>query len=136
MNWIKNYFRLFIIGFLLAFIMSNLTHCPEESPTNPGEEPAFETEQLKDLNLTTIEAFNSANKDVVLDLMYDEYKEIYGEYLDDNTDKMKAYAKALESRKIIFANDMYAEYEITIEGKVFTIAYSHSGDGNWKLHRF
>lgn len=136
MNWMKKYFRLFIIGFLLAFIMSNLTHCPEDSPTNPGEEPAIETEQLKDLNKSTIEAFNSTKKENVLDLMYDEYKDIYGEYLNDNSEKMQKYAIALETRKIIFANDMYAEYEITIDGKIYTIAYSHSGVGNWKLHRF
>ena len=49
---------------------------------------------------------------------------------------MRTFANALKNKKLVFANEMYAEYELTIDGNVFTIAYSNSGDGVWKLHRF
>lgn len=128
--------RLFVLGFLLAFITANLTMCPEESATNPSEPPPVETEQVKQFNTTVKTAFESGDKSAVINLMYEDYQDIYGEMLNKSTADMQAFAKALENRKLIFANELYAEYEITIDGNVYTIAYSNNGDNIWKLHRF
>lgn len=130
------FLKLFFTGAILAFIMSTLTHCPEPSPTEPIIEPAVETAPMKQYSETVIIAFQSGDKQKVVDLMYDEYKEIYGKQLENATSKSMAdFASALENRKIIKANELYAEYELTINGMAFTIAYSNDGNGNWKLER-
>ena len=137
MKNLKIFLKLFFSGFILAFMLSLLTHCPESNPIIPvDDETAVETPAIKQFSNDVIIAFESNDKQTVLDLMYDEYKDIYGEVLNTTPDKMQTFAKALKNRKIIYANDMYAEYEITIDGKVFTIAYSNTGEGDWKLHRF
>lgn len=136
MKGLHNYIKLYFFGIVLAAISSFLTHCPEDNPTAPIDNPGQETEQVKKFNNDVISAFQSGNKQSVLDLMYDEYKEIYSEELETTPDKMEIFANALKNRKLIFANEMYAEYEVTIDGQIFTITYSNSGEGNWKLHRF
>ncbi|MBX3043042.1 MAG: hypothetical protein KIT33_02240 [Candidatus Kapabacteria bacterium] len=129
--------RFIIAGFLLAFLLSFLTHCPESNPSGPiNEDPAVETPDIKQFSNDVIAAFESQNPDVVLNLMYDEYKEFHSEGLKATAEKMQTFAEALKNRKIIFSSELYAEYEVTIDGEVFTIAYSNYGDGNWMLHRF
>ncbi|MCB9250269.1 MAG: hypothetical protein H6613_17815 [Ignavibacteriales bacterium] len=55
----------------------------------------------------------------------------------NSSDKsLAAYGEALENRKLIFANDLYAEYEITLNQTTYTIAYGNGGDGKWQLLRF
>lgn len=136
MKEFSNYVKLFVIGIVLATISSLLTHCPEQNPSGPIDDPGEETEQVKQFNIDVITAFESGNKQSVIDLMYDEYKEIYSQELNATPGQMQAFANALKDRKLIYANEMYAEYEITIEGQIYTIAYSNSGEGDWKLHRF
>jgi hypothetical protein len=130
------YLRLFLIGFFLAFLLIGLTNCPQENSTGPIDDPAVETAPMKQYNEKVITAFQSGDKQKVVDLMYDEYKDIYSSQLDSDPQKMQNFANALEKRKIIFANAFYAEYEVEIDGQIFTIAYSNTGDGNWKLQRF
>lgn len=136
MKNIKVFLKLFLIGFVLAFMMTTLTQCPQENPTGPIDEPAVETESIKQFSSKIITAFESGNKQNVLDLMYDEYKEIYSKDLEDAPEKMPTFAEALKNRKVIFANELYAEYELTIDGTKFTISYSNEGNGNWKIERF
>lgn len=136
MKEFSNYVKLFVIGIVLATFSSLLTHCPKQNPSGPIDDPGEETEQVKQFNIDVITAFESGNKQSVIDLMYDEYKEIYSQELNATPGQMQAFANALKDRKLIYANEMYAEYEITIEGQIYTIAYSNSGEGDWKLHRF
>lgn len=129
--------RFLLVGFLLAFLLSFLTHCPESNPSGPVDEtPAEETPAIKQFSNDVIAAFESQTPDLVLNLMYDEYKEFYSEGLRATPEKMQTFAEALKNRKIVFSSELYAEYEVTIDGEIFTIAYSNYGDGNWMLHRF
>jgi len=132
----KTILKLFFTGFFLAFCLTSLTQCPIENPTTPADEAAKETEATKKFSQTVISAFQSGDKQKVIDLMYDEYKDIYGKQLEASTARMTDFAAALENRKIILANELYAEYELTVNGITFTIAYSNEGDGIWKLERF
>lgn len=136
MKNLKVFLKLFFSGFILAFMLTLLTHCPESNPVIPVDDTAVETPAIKQFSNDVIIAFESSDKQKVLDLMYDEYKEIYGEELNTTPDKMQTFAEALKKRKIIFSNEMYAEYEIEIDGQTFTIAYSNTGEGDWKLQRF
>jgi len=136
MNSLSKYFKFYVLGILIAAIISSLTHCSDENSTSPADNFGTETEQVKRFNETVISAFESGDKQTVLNLMYDEYKEIYSNELNAAPEKMQTFANALKNKKLVFANEMYAEYELTIDGNVFTIAYSNSGDGVWKLHRF
>ena len=138
MKVFKQIFRAFCIGFLLAFLMQFFTMCPDSSsPTNPAtEEPAVETQAMKSFTNDVKSAFQSGDKIQVMNLMYDYHKDIFTNELTFSSDKMQKFAAALESRKIIAANEFYAEYEIEISEQKFTIAYGNSGDGVWKLQRF
>jgi hypothetical protein len=137
MKDLKQLFRVFIFGFILAFMMQLFTMCPTDNPTNPiVDPPAEETAQMKAFTNHVVSAFQSGDKQQVIDLMYDEYKEVYSNELTISNEKMSQFASALENRKIIFSNELLAEYEINIDGTTFTISYSNTGDGIWKLNRF
>ena len=136
MKNLKVFLQLFLTGFFLAFMLTALTQCPQENSVGPVDKSAVETGEVKLFSQNVIIAFESNDKQTALDLMNDEYKDIYEEVLNTTPDKMQTFAQALKNRKIIFANEMYAEYEITVDGQVFTIAYSNTGEGDWKLHRF
>lgn len=136
MKNLKVFLQLFLTGFFLAFMLTALTQCPQENSVGPDDKPAVETGEVKQFSLNVISAFKSGDKQKVVDLMYDEFKDVFGKQLEESTASMADFATALENRKIIKANELYAEYELTINGTTFTIAYSNDGDGNWKLERF
>jgi len=128
--------KYFLGGFLAAFLMLNLTQCPEETTKPKDEKPLEETTELTTFSNEVITAFETSDADQVSNMMYEEHREFYIPDLQTNTDKMPAFAEALKERKLIGLNDLYAEYEITIDGTTFTIAYGQSGDGVWKIMRF
>jgi hypothetical protein len=135
MKNLKVFLKLFFSGFILASILSLLTHCPESNPVIPVDDTAVETPALKQLSDEVINAFESGSKDAVLNLLYDDYKFIYEDF-DATSEQMQRFAEAINKRKIIFANELYAEYEIIIDQQTYTIVYSNFGDGNWVLQRF
>ena len=136
----KKYFpflRLFLLGFAGAFMIINLTMCPEESagPTdiiNPGTE----SKELKELATNAESAFKSGSKENVLKLTYENYAEILQEFIPNDPEKLKKFGEALSKKKLIFTNEIYAEYEVTIDRITYTIAMGNSGDGKWKIIRF
>jgi len=137
MRGFKKIIRAFGIGFVLAFIMQFFTMCPTDSGNNPAENPPIEeTAEIKAYSDQVVNAFKSGNEQQVIALMYDEHKEAYTKDIIFTTEKMNQFASALENRKLISLNELYAEYELTIDGITFTIAYANSGDGVWKLFRF
>ena len=143
--------KLFIFGFLVAlFIDANISCEDKESPTQPEiGSPDFseyqESEAMQKLSEDLISAFKSNNKSKVIEYLgyiqidtisvSDEVRDIYSEILNSSTKSLSDYGSALESRKLIFANELLAEYEITINGEVYTLDYGNGGDGAWKLLR-
>lgn len=137
MKNLTSYLKYYAFGFLIAFLFLNLTMCPETGPSTPDDEkPPVETAELKAISDNAITAFESGNPQQVLDMMYDEHKEFYEDDLVTNKERMANFANALKNRKLIAAQDLMAEYQITIDGKNFTVTFSNAGDGVWKLHRF
>ncbi|MCX7908883.1 MAG: hypothetical protein N2560_05120 [Ignavibacteria bacterium] len=127
----------FIFGFLLAFIFFNLTNCPDKV-TGPGDDNSIgmETPELKSFAKRAENAFQSGSRDSVLAVTYEEFANVTKEYLPNDPDLLKKFGEALTKKKLLFANNFYAEYEIQIDGKTYTIAFAQSGDGVWKLVRF
>jgi hypothetical protein len=136
MTHLRPLYKYFLGGFLAAFLLLNLTQCPEDTAKPKDEEPLEETAELTEFSNEVINAFANSSTDQVSDMMYEEHREFYIPDLQDNTDKMPTFAEALKERKLIGLNHLYAEYEITIDGAVYTIAYGQSGDGVWKILRF
>jgi uncharacterized protein YaaN involved in tellurite resistance len=141
MGSIYTYLKFFFFGFCIAFIINLSLSCSDkESPTQPEVgNPDFsefqESEAMQKLSEDLISAFKSNNKSKVIEYLSDEVKEIYSEILNSSTKSLSDYGSALESRKLIFANELFAEYEITINGEVYTLDYGNGGDNVWKLLR-
>jgi hypothetical protein len=128
--------KYFLGGFLAAFLLLNLTQCPEETSKPKDDDPPEEPAELVSFSDDVIGAFESQNASQVSDMMYEEHREFFIPDLEDQHEKMKIFAEAIKERKLIGLNELYAEYEITIDGQTYTIAYGQSGDGVWKLFRF
>jgi hypothetical protein len=137
MDKIKKLTRPFLIGFALSFILFNLTMCPEDTtgPSDPSQ-PKEETAQLKDFNTRAENAFLTANTDSIIAWTYDNIALEIGKDIKSDPEKLKKFGEAFKSKKILFANEFYAEYEFDVDGEKFTVAMGNSGDGNWKFIRY
>ena len=132
-------FTLFVVGFLLAAGLNHIPSCSNnESPTQPTDgNPAeySETQGMKNLSDSLISAFKSENKEKVMNCFNEEFKNTYQPIINNTTKSLSAFGTALEKRKLTFANSLYAEYELIIDGIIYTIAYANSGDSKWQLVR-
>ncbi len=136
MKKLPNFFPQFLLGFALAFIVFNLTMCPDKTAGPVDDHGGVEAKELKEFGLKAKNAFTSGSIDSVLAITYDEFAKIYRDELPNDPAKFVKYGEALEKKKLIFGNQFYAEYEVEIEGEKYTIAFGQSGDGQWKIIRF
>lgn len=136
----SHFIKLFFFGFILAAFLNYIPSCSEKkSPVQPDDQSNTgysESEELKNLSDSLITAYKSEDKTKVIHFLSDDSKEIYSNILNSSNESLAEYGAALENRKLIFTNELYAEYEITINQKTYTIAYGNGGDGKWQLLRF
>ena len=136
------FLKLFCVGFLIAAgIYFSLSCSDKKSPFEPDQEPQnqseyFETEEMKILSDSLIAAFKSENKNMVFKLLDEECRDIYSTILINSNKSLIEYGNALENRELKFANELYAEYEVSINNETYTLAYANSGDSKWRLIRF
>lgn len=141
MKYYWRFIKLFCVGFILAGILNLYFNCSkEESPTQasdqePSETEYIENQDMKNLSDSLISAFKSEDKSKVLSCLNNEFEDIYSSVLNNTTVSLSEFGSALEERKLIFSNSLYAEYEITINENTYTIAYANCGDSNWQLVR-
>lgn len=135
-----HFIKLFCFGFSLATSLNYISSCSKnESLTQPIEDiPAqySETQEMKSLSDSLVAAFKAEDKNKVLNCTNDEFKEVYAPILNGTTESLSVFGTALEKRKLVFSNLLYAEYEVSINGTIYTIAYANCGDGKWQLVRF
>lgn len=129
--------NLFLLGFLVSFIMLNFTNCPDKVAGPNDEKPTgIETTELKAFSKRAENAFLSGNRDSVFAITYEGFAKVAKEYVPNDPELLKKFGESLTNKKLIYAGSMYAEYEITLDGKTYTIAFGQSGDGIWKIVRF
>jgi hypothetical protein len=133
--------RLIGLGLILLLLLlsfSLLSTCSKDSPTAPGEPPVeyTETSAMKILSDSLVVAFQSGRTENILRSVGEEQKTVYAAELNGSSADLAAYGEALKSRKLLFANSLYAEYQVQISGSAYTLAYANSGDGQWRLVRF
>ncbi|RPH93443.1 MAG: hypothetical protein EHM72_16355 [Calditrichaeota bacterium] len=122
-----------------VFFSSLICFCSKDNPpTTPGDQPAtlIETSSLRTFSDSLATAFKSGNVDQILLKINDEYKAVYAQDLVEAGAKLQILGDALQTRKLIFSGPLYAEYELSIDGRTYTIAYANSGNGVWRLVRF
>ncbi|MBT8351707.1 MAG: hypothetical protein KJO26_10810 [Deltaproteobacteria bacterium] len=139
MKYLLNHILLFCYGFVIAAIVNFSFSCTgNNSSTQPQDQnnsEYSETQAMRNLSDGLIAAFKSENKDDIINYLSDNKKDVYSGILINSTQKLSDFGTALEKRKLVFANKLYAEYEITINGEIYTIAYGNGGDDVWKLLR-
>lgn len=134
--------RYLLLGIFLAFMSESFTSCKKDSsnPVEPVSPKPIETEIINDLEddaLKAIAAFNSGSVEEVKKIISTSANAIYGNDLESAKPKFASFAEALKNKKLIAYSEMYAEYEITVEGKSYFVAFSKQNEaGEWKLIRF
>jgi hypothetical protein len=122
---------------LFSYGYSLYSTCASSGGGGGGTDPPpTETAELKAAANKIESAFLSGNSQKLLAVMTDEAKEFYKEDTDNIKKMMVAYGNVFKNRKLIFASDNYAEYEIAVNGKNLTAALAKKEDGSWKLMRF
>jgi hypothetical protein len=133
----------FLIGLTLAFMVDGVTSC-KKSENNPVEpeplKPPIETEVIKDLEddaQKAESAFKSGSTAEVKKVISETASKIYGADLENVKHKFSAFADALKNKKLVGYSELYAEYEITVDGKTYFVAFGKQNEnGDWKLVRF
>jgi len=131
-----------LIGVLLAFMVDSFTSCKknESNPVEPDPSKPPETEVINDLEddaLKTIAAFKSGSVDEVKKIISESANAIYGSDLESAKPKFVPFSEALKNKKLIAYSEMYAEYEIIVDGNSYLVAFSKQNEaGDWKLIRF
>lgn len=127
-----------LLGILLAFMVDSFTSCKKNESNPVVSEPEIEViTDLEDDALKTIAAFKSGNVSEVKKIISETANTIYGSELESVKPKFDSFAEALKNKKLIAYSDFYAEYEISVDGKSYFVAFSKQNeDGDWKLIRF
>jgi len=116
-----------------------------EPPEDGGSDPvanatvakpfiAVEVDKGKlDADLNGIEdAFATNNPEKVMEWVHPAAQEHFRDTFTRNKDKLNEIAVLMKTRKPVFVSDKYAEYEVTDNGKTYTVTYQKSGE-HWML---
>ena len=131
-----------LIGVLFAVVADNLTSCKKESsnPVDPDPTNPPETEVIADLEDDAVKvqtAFQSGSVTEVKKVISETASSIYGNDLESVKGKFSGFAEALKTKKLIAFSELYAEYEISENGKTYFVAFAKQNEtGEWKLVRF
>lgn len=129
-----------LLGVLIAFSIDALTMCKKSSdnPTEPKQENnTSEIQDLEDDAEKTVNAFKSGSITEIKKVISEEAAAIYGNELENVKSKFSSFSEALKNKKLIAASDFFAQYEITVDGKTFIVAFAKKNEnGDWKLARF
>jgi len=135
----KNPLKMYVLGFIIAmFLNMNSTCKKDDNPVEPAEvtPPANETTEMTNLSDSLISAFKSIDKTRILNCVSDECKATLQEELNNTTADIAAFGSALEKRTLIYTSELYAEYEVEVNGQKYNVAYANCGDSKWKVVRF
>ena len=104
----------------------------EATADHPFIAPDVDRDAL-DADLKSIEAaFASRNPAAVATWIHPDARAGLGKVFEANADRLDEIATLLATRMPVFVGTEYAEYEVTGNGRKFTVAYQRSGD-HWML---
>jgi len=135
----KNLLKMYVLGFIVAMFLNMNTTCKkDDNPVEPAEvtPPANETAEMTNLSDSLTSAFKSVDKTRILNCVSDECKATLQEELNNTTADIAAFGAALEKRTLIYSSELYAEYEVEVNGQKYNVAYANCGDSKWKVVRF
>lgn len=126
--------KYFLLGFILMagiHLFMNIgckdTSTSPSSPDNSGkiESSAKLAESI----------FSSADTSklytILTESTYNTYKSDFAEFQK----VMPLYANAFKNRKLLYSNEIFAEYEFSVDGKSYTVTFTRQDDGSWKITR-
>lgn len=135
----RNILKMYLLGFVLALLINLNSTCKKsENPVEPSDNTpvANETTEMKSLSDSLITAFKASDKTKILNCVSSESKAMLEEELNNTNADISAFGIALENRTLIFSSELFAEYEVEVNGQKYSIAYANCGDNNWKVVRF
>ncbi|MBN1924806.1 MAG: hypothetical protein JW798_03125 [Prolixibacteraceae bacterium] len=137
---VKTKGKLTFISFLLiglfvgAFI--HVSHSCISSFDYEHDEEKIDNRGIKNGASEIESAFSNADTLALANLLTATSLEIYSDAFPEIQAYMPQYAEAFKSRKLIFANEIFAVYEFVADGITYTLEMTIGDDGNWKLVRF
>jgi hypothetical protein len=134
---VKRQSVLLLLGCTLLALATWYTCSDKSSPTSSHDETVYsETPAMTSLSDSLITSFKAGDKARVLALVRDEQRAVCTAELNGDQYTLEDVGQAMEKRKLVFASALYAEYEVTLNGQKYCIAYGQCGDGHWQLMRF
>ncbi|MBN2806893.1 MAG: hypothetical protein JXR22_09555 [Prolixibacteraceae bacterium] len=128
------------LGYLLLGLLSgaflHVSHSCIDTFSFDREKEEIDLSGIKKGASDIESAFSNADTTVLASLLTETSLEIYRETFPEILVYMPHYAKAFESRKLLFANQIFAVYEFEAEGITYTVEMTVGDDGDWKLVRF
>ncbi len=109
--------------------------CGGEKSTEPDGSQT-EPPELKAFTSYATEVLLGGDKDSMLAITDEEYASVIHQDVPDDSVAIAKLGRAIASRKLLYATSLYAEYEVTIDGVKYTVAFAQGGDGEWKLLRY
>ena len=131
--------KYFFTGLSFSLMMIIIVTCSSDksNPTEPDNNDPTEVpiiQQIEEDTQLITAAFKSGTYDEVKNTLSPGALNKYGDDLKNQTEKYSAFASALENKKLIAFSSFYAEYEIEIDGKKYSVAFSKVTEtGKWQL---
>jgi hypothetical protein len=129
----------FLVFLLIGFVTATLVHigysCSDSFNFDREEEKIDEAGIKKGAH--TIEAaFISADTIVLAEVLTAPSLEIYKKQFGDIQPYMAQFGDAFKKRKLLYANPIFAVFEIKDDSGVYTVEMTVDDEGNWKLVSF
>ena len=130
-NWIG----LFALGLLLGAVLHLNLSCWDSFNFGSDEEPidkvGIET-GAANIETAFLQADTAALSSILTETSHKLYQGGFAEMLA----YMPDFGTAFKSRKLLYANQIFAVYEYSSGGNTYTVEMTRDDDGTWKLTRF
>jgi len=132
----KNIFiKFLLIGFVLAIMVHIGFSCADSFNFDRDEEKIDEAGIKK--GASAIETvFISADTAALAEVLTAPSLEIYKKQFDDIQPYMAQFGEAFKNRKLLYASQIFAVFEIRDDSGVFTVEMTVDDEGDWKLVSF
>lgn len=130
-----NFWGFLLLGLLVGALLHTSFSCID-SFSFDREKVKIDEAGIKKGAAVVEAAFANADTSALAAILTETSLEIYGETFEQIKPYMPEYAKAFKSRKLLFANQIFAVYEFKVGNEVYTVEMNIDDDGAWKLVRF